>query len=180
MQPISSQTAYITPADFLARKDQRSVGQYCSFDGQDVLTYAELVGPPVNVTLAAALNTASGALESAVLTSQHYAVTDLQALDGMSLEYMKTILSDIAMYEIVCNRPTNNPPETVSQKYQLALQALQDLSDGKRIFAFQETADAGLPKVQRISPFTRYFTDGMVTARMNRGFGQRYADRTYF
>jgi hypothetical protein len=119
-------------------------------------------------------------LESAVLTSQHYSVTDLQQLNGVSLEYMKTILSDIAMYEIVCNRPENNPPDTVFQKYQLAFQALQDLSDGKRIFAFQETADAGLPQVQQISPFTRYFKDRMITAVWRRGFGVREADRTYF
>lgn len=167
MTPNSSSNAYLTAADFLARKDLRSVAQFCSDDPNNPVPDGSVA---TNPNLLAALNAASGMLESAVLTSERYSVSDLQSLSGVSSEYMKSLLADIGMYLIMTRRPGPSPPETVVTSYEMALQALDALSRGERIFAFSETEQAGLPDTYQMTMSDQY-RDNMWSVRNRRWLG---------
>lgn len=118
------------------------------------------------------LSEASGELESACLRSQMYSVSDLQSLNGVSLQYMKKILSNIAMMNLYTRRDGPNPPETTVENYNSAMKMLEDLSGGMRIFAFNETEEAGLPKNYYMSPWNQ-IRNRMVSSTWQRSFGIR-------
>lgn len=169
MNPNSSQSAYLTGEDFIAYKDMRSIAQYASDDPDNPVPDDQVATNPVVLKI---LMQASGMLESAVLSSQRYAVSDLQALTGASQEYMKSILADISMYKLVIRRPGANPPETTVTAYEEAMQALQALANGDRIFAFAEVEEAGLPTTYSITPSDLYRAN-MASVRFRRVFGNR-------
>lgn len=169
MNPNSSPTPYITGADFVTLKDVRSIGQYASDDPNNPVADADV---PTNPVVLFFLAQASGMLESAVLTSQRYAVSDLQSLTGVSQNYMKSILADIAMYRIMTRRPGANPPETVVRSYEEAMQALQALANGEQIFAFEEAEAAGVPSVYSLNAVDLY-KDNFTSVRFRRVWGNR-------
>lgn len=175
MNPNSSPSAYLSVADFLARKDERSVAQWASDDPQNPVSVANL---PANANVQAAIDAACGMLESAVLRSGRYSVADLQALQGMSLEYMKKILSDIAMYNLIGRRPGPAPPETALSSYEEAIKALNDLSDGIRIFAFREAELAGVSSTKKFSTID-YQANNLIPYRWTRAFGVRQGSRRF-
>lgn len=180
MNPNSSTTSYLSASDFLARKDYRSVAQYCSDDPAAPLSDSD-GGAQVSASpnLLAAINSACGMLESAALSSRRYSVADLQALDGMSLEYMKMILSNIAMYLIMTRRPGPNPPDTVVAAYEEAMKLLDALSNGERIFAFAEAEEAGLPEVYQMTTADLY-RNNVPSVRYGRAWGMRLERRKFF
>ena len=79
MTPASSPNAYCPVTEFLKRVDLRTVAQKASDTGVDIPQ--SLL--PVNANVLAALLTASGMFESAVLCGKRYQLADLQALAGM-------------------------------------------------------------------------------------------------
>jgi hypothetical protein len=176
MTPASSLVSYLSVDEFLDRRDRRSVAQYCTDDPSNPADPNNLGS---NRQLIAALNGASGQLESAVMRSQIYQLADLQALTGVSLEYMKKILSDLAMYDLMTRRPGPAPSETVIDAYNRALEALEALANGTRIFSFLETAEAGLVETQ---PFllTDYYKNNLISARWTPFFGIRQAERRFW
>lgn len=125
-----------------------------------------------NQNFLVALKSASGELESACLRSQIYAVSDLQSLNGVSLEYMKDIVSRIAMMKIYKRRNGPNPSETTVEEYNSAMKSLEELAGGTRIFAFNETEAAGLPANYYMSPWNQ-IQNRMVSATWQRSFGVR-------
>lgn len=119
-----------------------------------------------------ALNAASGELESACLRASIYKVIDLQSLTGVSLSYLKKIVSNIAMMLIYTMRDGPAPSEMVTKNYNDAMDALQALSEGKQIFAFSQTEQAGLPTVYRMQPYNQ-IQNRMVSSTWRRSFGIR-------
>jgi hypothetical protein len=161
--------------DFLERKDNRSVAQYLSDDPKNPIDWTTLAANPPQ-SLLDIIMSACGMLESAVLRSKIYQVSDLQILNGASSAYVKDILSSITMYMIMSRRTGPAPSEVVINNYETAIKALEDLSNGVRIFSFSETARAGLPVNYQMQYWDRW-TDNYVTQRYNRVFGTRQADR---
>lgn len=184
MTPNSSTTPYLVPADLYSRIDPRLIAQLCSFDPTNPVIYNPYGTPPVdtlstNSTLLEQINIGCGELESACLRANMYQVSDLQALNGMALSYMKTIISSIVIMNLYNFRAGPNPSEAVVNNYNKAMESLTDLSDGKRIFGFLETEQAGLPSSYQLQPHDQYSAD-LVTARWQRSFGIRQNMKRFF
>ncbi len=184
MTPNSSSATYLTSEDFLLRRDVRSVMGYCTDNGNDPLMNAPLAlqemslndpGTKPGLILLRKLMSASGKLESAVLRSKIYTVGGIQAMlstENNSAEYCKELLASIAMYELIYRRPGPDPPATAVNSYTEAMSALNDLSIGVRIFAFAETAEAGLPETREFNEGD-YISNNFFTARSRPMFGDR-------
>lgn len=133
----SSSTAYASSADLIARYDKRAIRQLASDTETEVLD-ADL---PTNTRVLACLNDASGMVEAAVTQAACYSLADLAALTGVGLAFLKRLVCDLTMGLLFLARPDREgaPPKA----YDAALQTLQDLQDGKRVFGLVEAKEAG-------------------------------------
>ncbi len=202
MQPNSSPVTYLSASEFLVRQDARTVVQYCTDDDRDPLKSAALTlvrlaleDPTTDVghVLLTFLQDASGMLESAVLRSARYSGLDLTALvavtgtdsfgnpvfaGGNSAGYLKKVVSNLTMYGLITRRPGPAPPETTTHAYNEAIKALNDLSEGIRIFAFAEVEQAGLPATKQFTIVDQINND-LITARWPASFGTREIGRRF-
>ncbi len=141
--PISDSSAYATVADLQARFDTRDLAQWASDTGTPIASGSLATNP----ALLAMLSDASGIVELACLVGERYSVSDLQTLaaaTGNSSAILKRIVCDLAVGMLIERRPfLEREP---MQQYLHALDMLQEIRAGKRIFAFIESAQAGNPK----------------------------------
>lgn len=134
---ISSLTPYCTVSDFLNRFDTNDVGLWVSeIQGQKVGAKDLLTNPK----LLAALNGASGELESACVVGERYQITDLQGLVGNSLDLARDIVSWLTFKRLVDIHPYRDARE--HRMVFWAEKMLEDLRNGKRIFSILENAQA--------------------------------------
>lgn len=119
--------SYATPADLVARKDQRTLADLASDTGTpstDVLT------DPV---IQAALDDASGKVESALMNGQLYSLDDIAGFTGNSLALLKRITCEVAMAYLLARRPGYD-----EDGYKKALDAadewLNQIRKGERVF----------------------------------------------
>ena len=140
MTPASSSSAYVTPAEFLLRKDIRPT--------QEIVLDDPLAPVPdltTNAVLLAILMQASGMLESAVAAGSRYKVADLQALMGTNAgELIKGIVSDLAAH-VLSERRWQGSEDTLPG-YQAAIAFLQSLREGDAVLPFVEVAQASVPE----------------------------------
>lgn len=137
---ISSSTLYCPVSEFLNRCDTRSVQQLAS-DNNTPVESAQLA---TNGKVLAALGDACGYLESAAFNGGRYTKEDMEALadeDCHARNLLYRIVSDLAQVLMMERRPDLNLQPTLGMKR--SMEFLDLLWDGKRIFPFQETADAG-------------------------------------
>jgi phage gp36-like protein len=167
--PISNAAAYATSADFVARFDIRDVAQWVSDTGSPV-SQASITTTPFNANLLAALADASGMVESACFVSDRYTPNDLTILNGNSLALLKRIVCGLAVGMLIERRPflDREPPKV----YEQALEWLDRLRKGERIFALQEAGDAGNPLVTFTSQADLALRNP-VSVQMYRFFGDR-------
>lgn len=111
---------------------------------------------------------ASGALESACMIGNRYSPTDLAALTNSGLGRLQKITADLAFWALAQRRqPGSADPKSVPGALQ-ALEELDRLRDGDRIFGFVESAAAGLPSTANPDPGQR---PDAVTGLAARYFG---------
>lgn len=111
---------------------------------------------------------ASGELEGACRVANRYSPLDLAALTGSGLARMQKIVADLAFWSIVQFRqPATADPKAVPGAWQ-ALEELDRLRDGDRIFGFVESGNAGLPSVGQPDDSQR---PNAVTVQAGRIFG---------
>lgn len=133
--------SFATPAEFLERYDARIFGDVVR-DNDEQATPAELLTDP---NLQAALNDASGLIESACLVGERYTPTDLEALTGNSLYHLKRICCDVAMALLLQRRPSSDPDKD-TERLEIAEKHLDKLRDGERVFYRGDNVDqAGVP-----------------------------------
>ena len=164
--PISATSPYCTPAQFLNFFDARTVGDLVNDVGQRVPA-SQLLTDPV---LGQLLQEASGEVEAACLMGDRYTVADLQALNGNSALFLASIVAGLTYFKLIERRPDLDfeiPPMA-----QRADKFLRALSMGERIFAFQETADAGIVEDDYNSPALYDQTRG-TSFECRRFFGRR-------
>jgi len=165
--PITNTGSYLPVSEFLNRCDVSLAGDLCS-DGPDRVPVGSLATDP---KLAAALLDACGDLESAVFVSNRYSVADLLAIpSGTPAEgKLYSILTDLTMRALFRRKPEIVDEFKVVER---AEKALNDLKEGKIIFSFAESAEAGLLEPQHVSPedVTRERT---VSVIMEDYFGRR-------
>jgi len=161
--PLSSSTAYATGADCLTYHDERQWGDYLLDNNQRQISVAN--DPRIDK----ALKRASGMVEAACLVGEKYTPDDLAALTGASKELLVGIVVELAFW-IVSGRRSKDvqaPPMTA-----WALDHLQMLRDGSRIFGLQESAEAGLPQTSFVTQ-DQIDTLNLTTNLARRFYGRR-------
>ena len=133
--------SYATPANLIARKSALTLGDLVSDDGTRV-SAANLLS---DTRIQAALDSASGEIEAALLTGGRYEVTDLTGLTGNSAAYLEQICCEIAMAFLFARKPTFSVDE-----YKAAMELqdayLERLRKGEHVFNVAANIDAGTPK----------------------------------
>lgn len=133
-------------AEFLRRVSRATVAQLAADEDEagDVVPVA-FAALPANENVLAALKDASGLLESAAFVGERYSPDDLEALaaaDGTNAQALLfRIITDFAWVLLWERRPNKNvePPPSLDRSQAF----LEQLSQGRRIFGFQEAAEAG-------------------------------------
>lgn len=131
-------SSFATPAEFLQRYDARIFGDVVRDDGNQA-TAEELLDDP---NLQAALDDASGDIESACLVGERYLPADLAALTGHSLFHLKRICCDIAVAFLLRRRPSDDPDRDTA-RLELAEKHLERLRTGEMVFYRGDGADQG-------------------------------------
>lgn len=134
--------SYATPADFLKRKDARTLGQLAS-DSNSTVDPTSLLTDP---NLQAALDDASGDIDAALLAGGRYSTADLAGLTGNSAALLIRLTVEVAMAFMWKRRPYLNS-EAADQAIEDAEEALAKFSSGKNIFNIAAVIEAGLPEI---------------------------------
>lgn len=167
----SAISSYLSPTEFLKRVDNGTVGDLCT-DNKVRLTADQLLN---NANLQAALDDASGAFESATMRGQKYSPEDLGTLMatpsvGRAMVYrVLTALTKVFLCE---RRPGTKVPDEFVAGAAHAEAYLHALEQGDMILAFKETADAGLPNIEAVTPDEVRIRFGPVV-QAERYFGTR-------
>jgi phage gp36-like protein len=130
--------SYASPSDFLKRYDARVLGDLVGDSGVRVDPSALLQ----NVNVQAALDDASGMIDSAVLVAQKYTPDELAALTGVDAAFLIRIVCNLAFGLLTMRR--GQPTEQIEQ-YKEALAALELLRSGERVFNVLANEEAGNP-----------------------------------
>ena len=138
--PISSSIAYASPADMIARVDQRQLFDFTQDDGTrcpDADTFS--ASPKVS----AALLDASGMVDMYALKGNKYSAEDLQSLQGTGRAILVKLVVELAYWNLSGRRfqKKEMPPETL-----WAFSVLDDLARGAKIFPLADQANAGNPQ----------------------------------
>lgn len=136
---VSSVAPYCTIQEFLDRYDAALVAQLLSDDCLH-LSPGQLAESP---RLTELLEDASGWVESACLTAGKYEAVDLAALNGNSKKFLARIVADLA-FGMLRQRRGGYEDQSLPQFTQ-ALETLNRLRAGERVFALQENMNAGNP-----------------------------------
>lgn len=132
--------SYATPDDMIKRKSTKTLGQLCSDSG----TAISEVGLATDDNLQAALDSASGAIDAALMQGGRYTSSQLTALTGNSLAYLVHICCEIAMAYLYARKPTYQVED-----YKAALDLhdlyLERLRKGENVFNIAVVIDAGTP-----------------------------------
>jgi len=138
--------AYATPADLLLRKSELTIGQLVSENGTAVSAGALATDDKV----LAALESASGAIDAALLQAGRYDPGDLAALTGNSAAHLKHMVCEIAMAYLFAIKPTYSVDDYKAQM-DLHDLYLERLRKGENVFNITKVIDAGTPKLTRPS-----------------------------
>lgn len=141
-QPNSSSSAYATVDDLLRYYDWRNVADLINDVDNAPRPSRETVEADADGVVAAALGSASGQIESACLVAGRYQPEDLAALTGVSQKFLVKLTCDLAFWELTIRRVPDADETTVAKH---ALEVLDRLRLGERIFGLTETQDAGNP-----------------------------------
>lgn len=132
----SNASSWLSVAELLKRYDYRAVGDLVADDDTRV-SEASLA---TDDNLLAVIKDACGEIESACLRGEIYSAADLAALTGVSQGKLYRITSDLTMAYLWDRRGgTGDMPSY----YYRAMEALDQLAKGIRIFSFAEQTEAG-------------------------------------
>lgn len=144
--------AYADALDLTSRFDERVIKDLLSDEGVPV----ESLGG--NRKLAAALDDASGRVDSALMVAQQYTTDDLEGLTGNSLALLKRIVCEVAMAYLMGRRPEVFGGDHYEAMQRAAEDFLERLRRGERVFpSVADNVAAGLPSV-----------DGMTAVQYDR------------
>ena len=139
--------AYCTAAEMLSLHDWEAVAAYCHDSDGPRPQRATLLNPatPAGAILSRALSAASGRIDSAVRCGKRYSPQDLAGLTGTARDYLVKLTADVAYWTVAQRRaPVGSSPDNVPGVKD-ALEDVQQLAKGERIFGLVEPAEAGLP-----------------------------------
>jgi len=163
--PLSSATSYATPTQLLQHYDARQIGDLVG----DVGTRVSSASLLTDVNVQAALDRASGEIEAACLVAGKYTPDDLNILTGMALALRVGLCVDLAYWFLQIRR---FPKSEITEGYRAAMEKLDRLRLGERIFGLQEVANAGLPNTTFVNQGDIDALD-LTTTITKRYFGRR-------
>src|SRR5882724_7101975 len=176
---------YLPVSEFLKRTDVRVVADYCSDLGSrigsstDVAAMKSALASDLN--LAALLLDATGELEQACQLGGRYSSADLLAMSAATgtagQARLWRILSRICVALMFERRPDRELK--IPEIYQNAMDTLQMLRDGERIFPFIETELAGQVETDVETP-DDVENRMLTTFQARRYFGRRGNRRSQF
>lgn len=167
--PNSSSSSYLSAAEFLKRKDWRTVADFCS-DNDTRLTQGALL---TNANLQSLLDDAAGLVECACLPANRYTPADLAALTGVGQKLLYRLIADLAEGLMIERRPDKKRP--VPPSFERAMGILDALRTGEKIFPLQEAMNAGNVATEQESE--RDVTDRNLTVTQAARFFGRRANR---
>lgn len=132
--------AYASVNDLMARKDRNTVIDLASDTGSQVDDFE------IDPNIEAALDDASGAIESALLVGGQYTVTDLTGLEDNAKATLTRLTCEIAMAYLFDRRP-GYQPEAAEKALQRADAILTQFRRGELMFGLPAHIAAGLPSV---------------------------------
>lgn len=160
--------AYATPQDLLNRYDARRIADLVSDSGQRTLA------PQSSPVVAACLDDASGAVDAACRVAQRYTSADLAGLTGNANALLVRLVCDLAFGMLVARRGyTANDAAVMAPREKSALEMLEALRRGERIFSGEEQADAGVNIVTLRTTTTGYSNGTDLVGRSQRLWGNR-------
>ena len=135
--------AYASPDDLKKRYDVRTLGDLAGDIGVRVQPsdFAD------NAILLAALEDASGEVDSCLLQGRRYTAAQLAALTGNSLAMLKRITCEIA-YGLLWERRSYVDDDRRMAAMDRARQTLNRLRKGEIVFDIDDVKDAGLPSIE--------------------------------
>lgn len=132
---------YATPTDLATFFDVNVISDLARDDGTQSPDYT------TDDNVLAALSSASGQINAAVMVGQIYTPVDLAALAGDDLQFLKEICCQLAMAKLIRRRPEKYGSEAYQKYVEDAEAYLDRLRKGDRLFNSQPQIDAGLPVV---------------------------------
>ena len=132
--------AYAAASDLVKRFDERDIADLASDDGTPVADLA------TDAKVTAALSSASGRINSAVMVADLYQAADLSGLSGDDAEFLKDITCALAM-GFLLRRRSSRYQEIYAAVVKQAEEQLELLRSGKNLFNVAEVKSAGQPSV---------------------------------
>src|SRR5688572_11874066 len=166
-EPVSGASAYCTIGEFLDRYDRRIIADWLSDTGVKLTTDAL----NSSTRLTEILQDASGLVESACLVGEKYRPEDLAALTGNSKRFLMRLVADLAI-GMIRGRRGYNEEEGVMPQHKAALEMLENIRNGERIFGLAEVMTAGNPTSEFITEQDLEQTN-LSTFQARRFFGVR-------
>jgi phage gp36-like protein len=139
--------AYATASDMIKRFDSRVVGDLVADNGTSV-DEDDLAS---NAKLTAALSSASGQLNAAVLQGERYTVADLTGLTGDGSEFLKQITCELAFGLLWQRKPYADDNLARKEATERMSDWLHRLRGGEWVFDVNENKEAGRPKVSTVT-----------------------------
>lgn len=134
--------SYATPNDMTTYFDERAIRDLASDTGKPCEDLAN------DVKLLAILTAASGEVDASLTVANQYTPTQLGALTGGALELLKELTCALAFGRLLRRRPGNQHEETYKASAQWALDLLEELRKGHRVFGgATEQQSAGLVSI---------------------------------
>jgi hypothetical protein len=134
---ISTTSAFLTNQEFLNRYDVRTIGDLLGDVGSRQSSTVVLA----STVLTEFAQEASGEVEAAIYRGQRYTRADIAALAGNSLAYLKRLVADKMLANMLNRRPDPNRP--IPPNVLQSLEVIEALANGFRIFSMDGAADAG-------------------------------------
>lgn len=149
-------SSYVTPEQFLARRDVRAIQQLL----RDTGVTTPLADVTTEPTFLAALDDASGEVRAACETANRYTANDLDALAASNDPFLINLVCDLAYGKLQRRRARpvtgDEYPEVEKAEQWLALLRL-----GERVLNIQSAKDAGNERGASISA-TTYANSGLA------------------
>ena len=160
----TSMAAYALSENMIERFDERTLKELVVDDN---IAETSLGG---NAKMIAALNDATGAIDSALLVGNMYSSADLDSLTGESKDYLRRITCEIAMSYLIRRRPEKYGKASKEMKESVE-EILERFRKGDRVFDIDVKKAAGSPTID--GPSAARFRNLSLHRDINRMYPRR-------
>lgn len=158
--PETSASGYATYTDLIAYHDSRKIADLVLDTG------ARETDLSSNTKITRALKRASGEVESACFRGRSYTPADLAALianGGAGAELLIGLVCDLAFWHLCKRRHKLAVKAEEIAGAKEALEMLDAIQAGERIFSFTESAEAGIPATEIETVAQKYDRAGVAS-----------------